>query len=336
MGARLWRSLFQYLTDRGVASQRLPAIDLMWSPKVIYHLYRSKPDIVICTYGPPSAIVISWFAIKLLRLNVIVDYRDLYSLSDAYKGLPGVSFIESMLDRAVLRQATHITTVSSGLAKTLTAYAGEGRVSVIYNSSDAKPLIGNPGNLPYVASPGEVTLTYFGTVNRWRDAKPLFRVISELDREGVTSPSTLKILFASRSGGSFIKDAYATGVGQYIVDLGAIGRDVAHYYESQAAGCILLESEADNGNVTGKLFEYISIGVPILVVGPSRNSELAEVIEIAGASAYYGVEIVDFLRARLGTVPMHRSAASTDSGRALVEQSIATLNSIVSRHAHQN
>lgn len=308
----------------------------MWSPKVLYHLYRSRPDIVICTYGPPAAIVVSWFAIKLLRLNVIVDYRDLYTLSSACKGLPGVNLMESMLDRAVLKQATHITTVSSGLAKALTARAGEGRVSVIYNSNDTKLLVGTPRSLPYVAAPGETTLTYFGTVNRWRDAKPLFRTISELDREGVISPSALKILFASRSGGSFVKDANAVGIGQYIVDLGTIERDVAHYYEAQAAGCILIESETDNGNITGKLFEYIGIGVPILVVGPSKTSELARVIDIARAPAYYGEEIADFLRARSGNGPMRRSAASVEGGRALMEQSVATLNSIISRYARRN
>lgn len=301
--------LVEGLRERGVFSQRLPAPDLLWVAPVIATLRRTRPDLVICSYGPPSAVIIAWISIRWLGLRVVMDYRDLFTLSHSARGLLGIRSLERRIDRFVLKEAHQVTTVSEGLARRLRAIEPTARVVTVYNCAEyglvAQPRSGNRGD----HSDERVVLTYFGSVNRWRDPSRLFRIMNLLQARHEIDSTRLVIRFASRNPGDFLAISRRYSVADYIEDLGEITRADAYNYQLTADAGLLLEAEEDNGALTGKLYEYLSCELPIIVVGPTKHSELGKLIDSVGAAAYYGdSEIAELIISLVKTPAAERRA----------------------------
>lgn len=237
-------------------------------------------DVVISTYGPDSAHKI---ASKFKKANPLIywvaDYRDLWSQNSRKKD----SFLVRMLMRkselSVVNQADMFTTVSEELAQTLKVLVKK-NPEVIYNGYDID-FNDQKINRQLEVKDGCLHIIYTGRIYpSKRNPMPLIKAINSLiDRKLIERNQVVIDFFGGNT--RIIEDEI--GVLKYpeiIKHHGHIPRDQALEMQKKANLLLMLESGDDDskGFLTGKIFEYIGAGRPIISVGSSYDSAIARLL----------------------------------------------------------
>ena len=276
-GGALARAAYRALRHVApLSTVRMPDATLGWIPYAVAEgtklLEQRRFAAIFSSFGPPSSHIVAARLQARSGLPWIADYRDLWSANHWDRRIRPFSWIESRLERRVLKRAAGFTTVGPDWARRLESLHGR-PAEVVYNGFDPSdypdPSL-DPGDR------GRFILTYVGSMY-WpgQDPEPLFAALSRLEaRAG-------RKLDAARFQLRFLGTACAR------VDELASRHGVAHrtqrlpqvtYRESlgrQRASTALLFlgwNDPREGFLTAKLFEYLGAGRPILGVGPSGGT----------------------------------------------------------------
>jgi len=175
-----------------------------------------------------------------LEIPWVADYRDLWSRSHARKRTRLTERIESRLERRTLARCTALTTVSEPLAEMMRQLV-DIPIHVVTNGFDPDDFNVIGGNPPENWGTNRTNMVYTGMIYPGRrDPRVLFQAIQSLVRTGALRQGDLKLWF-------------------YGPNVEAI-KDMISLLE-------WTDSAAD-GVFTGKLFEYLGAGKPILAIGP--------------------------------------------------------------------
>ena len=228
---------------------------------------RERGIDAIVTTGPPhSTHLIGMRLKKETHIPWLADFRDpwtdIYYYRDFYPAFHA-RIINAGLERKVLSSADHIVTVSQGLRDILAGKkcCNEQKVTVITNGFDGEDF----QNIPEPEG-DRFTMTYVGTLS---DAYPIDAFIKAFI-ELVTSGADLLIRFIGtvsknqRIKLSAIPDDHL----EYIA---YVDHDKAIEYMGISNALLLVIPDHSSAKciLTGKLFEYIATGRPILGIGPA-------------------------------------------------------------------
>ncbi len=235
-------------------------------------------DVVISTYGPASVHAVGRRAKRRgFADRWIADFRDDVTVPFGWqKGR-----IPRLLGH-VRRDADAVTAVSAGCLRTL-GFQETGRV--IYNGFDAEDLRGL--DFPPKAV-DRLTFVHCGQMyGAQRDLSPFFRALRELIDEGAVAEAKIALAYAGRDTGGFARQAEAAGLGECLRNYGYLPRDEALKLQKSAHILLLAawNKRARQGNVPGKLLEYLMLGMPVLccVSGDMPGSEAADIIRRTNA-----------------------------------------------------
>ena len=105
----------QHKLRSGIFSYRMPCLADFWYFSALYRLLSLRPRIVIASHSPYVVFLVA-LTYKILNPSskFVVDYRDMWSLSRVYHGIPLLRGIERLLERLVLRVSDKIVVVSHG------------------------------------------------------------------------------------------------------------------------------------------------------------------------------------------------------------------------------
>jgi glycosyltransferase involved in cell wall biosynthesis len=258
--------------------------------KVAFNAVKNQHwDLVVSTAGPYG---VHCPAYRLKKSGIathwIADWRDLWVDNHIYRGLPGFRFVERLMEKRWSQEADAITTVSKPLAEILRRKYGN-KVHVIYNGFDPEDF----ENLPMErVFPTDDTfrIVYTGTIYTGkRDPAPLFKAVGSL-LQNKLNPEGLRIIFCgSNSDVSDIARKYS--VNNIVEYAGFLPREVALRMQRDADALLFLEYESENvqGILTGKLFEYLFAGPPIIGVGVSDNSSVGQLLKRTGRGICLGI-----------------------------------------------
>lgn len=244
----------------------------------------SKYDVVISSYGPRWTHLIGACAKKEHPQHIwIADFRD------SPRALEGehAKITESMFEK-ITRQADCVFTVAAGGLAVLPVPKSQ-RIEVVYNGFD--PVEGSFRNR---TSNDLFTLVYTGTLYRdgekRSDLSPVFQVIEELEFEKAIDPDRVRVIYAGNSSDQFV-DQVSSFPSIKWECLGLVSRQESMQLQDAAAVLLLCiwNTPAQQGCVTGKVFEYLTSGAPIACVcsGNVPESELKWIIETANAGICY-------------------------------------------------
>ncbi|KGD63481.1 hypothetical protein Y5S_03290 [Alcanivorax nanhaiticus] len=248
-------------------------------------------DIVVSTFGPSSSHLIA-NDIKKQNKKVfwVADYRDLWTSSHLSAEGSSDEIVEK---ETVGRHADMITAVSQDMVNTLSTRLNvktfcfpngfdidEGEVDLLISKDKSKP------SCPFrIVHTG---MLYEGH----RDPVPLLNALVNLESQNLIRRGDITVdFYGSRVdlARRLIKqEKYAP----YIRVMGHVSREESVFAQRQADLLLLLESskEEARGVLTGKVFEYMVAGKPIICVGSRPEFEIGKVLSETGVGKVFGPE----------------------------------------------
>lgn len=205
-----------------------------------------------------------------------------------YPGLPGFRYVERFLEKKWCNAADVVTTVSPPLMEILHKKYGQ-KSRVVFNGFDEEDYKNLPDENIF-PDDGVFRILYTGSIYQGqRDPTPLFHAIAQLDREGFTTPNNLQVLFCGVNA-NLNELAKDTGIESYVRYLGFLPRSEALHLQRDASALLLLEFESNKvkGILTGKVFEYLFAGPPIIAIGVAHESSIGELLARTDTGKSFG------------------------------------------------
>lgn len=244
-----------------------------WAPSAWRAVRRlARGTDVLVTSGPPESAHLIGLALGARRPAIwLADFRDGWVFEPPRAPFPtrGQRALERALEARVVRGADAVLTATRPVADDFHARYGID-ATWVPNGCD-------PGLEPEVGAgaPDPVTLVHTGTLSgAWgRDPGPLLRALAAVAADGVA----LRLVLAGRREPAV--DALVAATGAPVEHLGLLSRADALTLQRRA-GTLLLLTSPNAGEATGKLFEYLAAGRPILAL--ARGSEAGRIVEETG------------------------------------------------------
>ncbi|MBE0664057.1 MAG: glycosyltransferase family 4 protein [Bacteroidales bacterium] len=232
---------------------------------------RSNPVDAIVSSGPPHSMHMIALGIKKkLGIPWLADFRDPWTEIDFYNQLmltDAANRKHKKLEKEVLSAADAVVTIGNNLAESLTKL-GASNVKVITNGFDADDF----GFLP-VEIERSFTITHIGSVNKDRNPEMLWQAMSELCAENEEMNSKLRLRFVGKVDFSLKYSLDSHGLMNRTEIIPYLPHQDALRIAASSAALLLLINQTPNQQsiVTGKIFEYLATGRPILCIGPESG-----------------------------------------------------------------
>ena len=306
-------SLGQRLGLWARANVFLPDARVGWAPfaaRAARRIVRAGRADAVLTSGPPHSTHLVGLALRRLLADRgvpwIADFRDPWTGINFYDELPmsrPARAFDAALERRVLRSADAVVTVSPTWARELEAKGGlaPGAVRVIQNGFDPADFGGHgergrgdegaapPAPLSQAAPPrpGAFTLVHVGSLYGSRNPETLWAAVAALRERG--RPQTggagrLRIRLVGRVDGVVRASLDRHGLTEVVDEAGVVTHAEA-VAEMAAADLLFLSIEPvanADGILTGKLYEYLASGRPVLALGPPDGDAARLLRDVGG------------------------------------------------------
>lgn len=286
--------------ESGVSVTRIAAPHrAAWLAKAAWQVMRmvrrgQAMDVIVSSSGPFLAHLVAALGKSRWRRAVwAADYRDLWSTGSYYRDEPfsGLGLhTRHFLERAILKRADLVTTVSRGLRDNLSAFHKR-EVLVFHNGFEADA---NSGGTP-LRQDGRIQICHTGLLYQERSPLPVLRALEMVDPSG-----GIRLIMSGTSDAAVTQTLCQYSGKPFAKHLGTLPRSQAYELQRSSDFCLLLEepNATRKGVITGKVFEYIGMRKPIIAYGVADDSELAEILRRTGLLAFCGSEpdeLVNFL-----------------------------------------
>lgn len=248
-------------------------------------------DIVVSTFGPPASHIVASVLKRKLNIFWVADYRDLWHDHHFSRAGFPFSLIEKNLENTTVKNADLMTTVSIPLAEKLRKRFNK-PVYTIANGFEYPATSQNLSNLP--SSSQKVKIVYTGNLYLQRqNIHPLFQAIKLLVQEDPHIQDKLEISFYGWDTGNINEIIKCNCLGDIVSIKGFVPREIVISLQRNADALIFLDWNDQNqhGILTGKIFEYMFSGTPILGIGASLETVAGRLIQESGTGILLGNDI---------------------------------------------
>lgn len=290
---------------------------LPWALAALTRLARAEPLDCLVTTGPPNSTHLLGFAPGWRRPRHgvwIADFRDGWRFEppdDDRWPTRLQDRVEARMEARVARRADAAIGVTRPIAEDLQTRLGA-RAEWIPNGWDPSLLALSEATPPPPAATREgwVTIAYTGTLSGpWgRDPRPLLRAIQRVNAEAGTGQGRpVRLVLAGRPTSEDERVLAGAQLGEAVVHLGLIERRSALALQ-RVADALVLVTSSNRSEATGKLFEYLGSGRPVLAL--AHGNEAARIIEETGTGITVRPTDEDAIVAALHRIQRGELAAS--------------------------
>ena len=329
------------LVQAQVTARRLlvPDASVTWNltaiPAAIRIAKREGIDVVITTSPPGSVHFVGAAVQRASGTRWIADLRDPLVANqhrrDDTAAARARQAANEQIARLVARNADAVTCVSEAIADEVRGLGARGPVRVIANGCDFDDFAG----LEYEPAP-RFRITHTGSFFGKRDPRPFLQAFHDAGLDAVA-----RFVGDFRSSDREWAEALDLGDRLEIVDY--LPRADSLRLQRDSEALLLLVPDAGGrgkGVLSGKVFEYIAAGRPILAVVPPDGAA-ADLVRETGSGVVVAPDDVDGIRAALvelharfanGGLPSVELATRDEerlSRRARVEEMAALLRAVV-------
>jgi glycosyltransferase involved in cell wall biosynthesis len=286
-------------TQARLASRRLlvPDENVSWNltaiPAAVRIARREGIDAVITTSPPNSVHLVGAAVQKATGAKWLADLRD-SPVAHPHRRAESAAVrakekVDAAVARLVARRADAISCVSDAIAREVRALSPQGRVATIPNGCDFDDTAGlayNPAK--------RFRITHAGSFFGKRDPRPFLQALADSELDVVA-----RFLGDFRSTDREWAEGLQLGDRLELIPYAPRATSLALQRDSEAL--LLLIPDAGGrgkGVLSGKVFEYLAVGRPILAAVPP-DGEAAELIRGTGAGIVAPPDDVGALRAAL-------------------------------------
>ena len=250
------------------------------SVKYLKSYLKEHPVDAIISTGPPHSMHLIAMKLKeALGIPWVADFRDPWTEIDYYNDLHLTKWADKKqhkLEREVLTKADKVVTVAPDGARRL-GRLGNRNVGVIYNGFDRDDDTQAP-----VKQNDKFSITYLGVLSKLQNPENLWQVLGELVKEDADFSKDLQINMIGQIDSSVASAIEEQGLSQHVTYSPYIPHDqVSAVHRSSTLLLLLLMPDSEpraKGLLTGKLFEYLASGRPILCIGP-EDGDAARILK---------------------------------------------------------
>jgi Glycosyltransferase Family 4 len=250
-------------------------------PRALGLARRERFDCVITTSPPPSCHLVG-AALRARGVPWIADLRDGWTFDPPRPEWPTrlQTALESALERALLGAASRIVAVTEPIAADA-ARRFDRPVAVLTNGFDPEQ---RPAESAPALDPGRHSLVHTGRLNVvGRSPVAFFDGVREYVRR--RPGGDLEVVLAGPMSTEQKRLMTDPAIGGVVRSVGSLERSEALALQRRADTLLVLAEGDDvrpaRSVATGKLFEYLGAGRPILVLG--ADSQAARIVTTAGA-----------------------------------------------------
>ena len=252
------------------------------------YLKEHPVDAIISTGPPHSMHLIALKLHKALNIPWIADFRDPWTEIDFYQDLHLSRWADHKhhrLERQVLTQADKVVTIGWDAAKGLEAL-GAHSVQTITNGFDNEIASSTP-----IAASEKFTLSHIGALGASRNAIHFWEAIGDLAKNDSQFRNDLSIKLIGQVDVSAIETIKANGIMDNTELITYIPHEEINKMQMESQVLLLFINNTPNakGILTGKLFEYLASGRPILCIG-QEDGDAAHIISEAKAGVTVGFD----------------------------------------------
>jgi glycosyltransferase involved in cell wall biosynthesis len=276
------KSLFQKLSEYVRANFFIPDARKGWVPYAVKQaeeiLKTEKIDAVITTGPPHSTHLIGLQLKKKFGLKWLADFRDPWTKIFYNNMLPRTAATEKKdkaLEREVLTNADAVSVISPGLQREF-EYAAK-NIRVIYNGYDEEDFstVLPSGNRDYFL------IRYVGNLMASENPEHFWKAIARLIKEG----KKIKLELIGRVDAPIQESIRRNGL-ESIVEYRSFvpHQEATQLMQSCDMLLFLIPHVPDNKLIlTGKLFEYLGSGTPLISFGPVDGDAAAILLQTGRA-----------------------------------------------------
>jgi len=258
-------------------------------------------DTVVTTSPPHSTQLIGLKLKQKLGIRWIADLRDpwtdIYYYNQFYH-TPLAKAIDKKYERMVVENADALVTVSADLAR---IYSGKtkqsvrGKIHIIPNGFDESDF---PNEI--FTHEDEPIITYTGTLSDEYDMAGFIRAMQ-------TNDVGLKLRFVGKVSPEQQRKLNALAIKPEYIGHVPHHESIRHLMKARLLLLVVPKVANNRGILTGKFFEYLASGKPILAIGPV-DGDLAEMIRSTDSGEMFDYEDWEGIKAFV-----HQNAGSSQS-----------------------
>lgn len=238
-------------------------------------LQTEKIDVIFSSAPPYTTHLIGLKLHRHSGLPWVVDFRDSWiGWVSAPQWRPKVCRkIEMRMEEAVLREGTKILTVSNGVKEDLLSRhpkQDDQRWQILSNGFD----LADFENVQPKPKSEKITITYSGSMYGARNPEYLLQALESLQKKKSGLLAKLQFRFVGRIWDAILNRIESSAVSGLfeIIPYVPHAESLAYLMGSDILLLIIDDSPANKGILTGKLFEYIGAGKPILALAPEGEA----------------------------------------------------------------
>jgi len=248
----------------------IPDARMFWikpSVKFLKKYIQDEGIETIISTGPPHSMhLIALDLKKKMNVKWIADFRDPWTNIDFYKDLMLTKLADRKhhrLEKEVLQTADEVITIGKTMAKEFEQIRKQ-KVQVIPNGYDTSDF----QQAPNVVS-SNFTIVHVGSINADRNHEVFWESIAELCQEHAAFSAKLRIHFVGKLDYVVKESVERNGLMEYFEETAYIPHDKVKEYLFKADILYLPLNNTPNakGILSGKFFEYLATGKPILGIG---------------------------------------------------------------------
>lgn len=235
-----------------------------------------RPDVLIATFPPPETIDVALEIARRHRIPVIADFRDgliFEPLETPGRRAAALGRYLNELERRVISDAAAIVTVSEPISGHYRD-AGASRVETIANGFDSRERRDVIGERPFELDRDRINFVYTGRLDRSRAGTriaPFLEAVAALGEE--SAGGRLLFHFFGEYTQSEMR-AFQPFVGRGVIRVhGLVSRARALLLQRHADALLLVTATGQRSIATGKLFEYLGAGRPIVALTEGTVAE---------------------------------------------------------------
>lgn len=257
-----------------------------WAPSALLatlRVLRSRPVDCLVTTSPFESTHLVGLALGARRPPWVADFQDGWTFEPWKDPLPlrMQRRLDGWLERQVLTHADATSALPRRVALDLRNRSGRAAYHVTDGwDPELEEEVSSSGRWP-AAAPGRVRLVYTGTL--WKtvgqDPSPIFAALRRLRDEDRALCARFEFLVAGPLSEVEARRLGEFGLGELVRHVGHVGRAEAVALQRTADALLLFGSRARDIS-TGKIFEYLVAGRPIVAL--ADDDEVAAIVRETG------------------------------------------------------